>query len=401
MNKISFKTYIQDDYIVKEAVTTIKNIPNLYFKFPKNFENDLTDRADPFVYAFIFLMMQEGGTFEIEGNVSKSVIDNMTMFSTIWSLWRPDDYKKIEIIANEVKDDYRPENKKMITAFSGGLDSAYTAYKYKKGLDKHFKYDLDRAIMILGADISITEKETFNIAFSKSKKMTDDLDVELIPVETNFRLYKSNWEHCFAVVVLAALSFFSKKYFYGVAANGGRIKNFIIPWGMNPVTDRYLSSDTFRFIVDGYEHSRTERANIVKDWKVGLENLRVCWQNKEDLSQNCGHCEKCIRTKLNFLASGVSYLPAMSKQFSIDEIKNNNLISNSVALNLYREIYDYGVKNSSLSPEILKVLKKQLNIWEKNIYKKENSSFKKIKNIFRSFLGIKQKNKFKKVISSK
>ena len=104
---------------------------------------------------------------------------------------------------------------------------------------------------------------------------------------------------------------------------------------MNPVTDRYLSSDTFRFIVDGYEHSRTERANIVKDWKVGLENLRVCWQNKEDLSQNCGHCEKCIRTKLNFLASGVSCLPAMSKQFSIDDIKNDkitDLEANSIAI---------------------------------------------------------------------
>ena len=91
MNKILFKTYIQDDYIVREALTTIKDIPNLYFKFPKKFENDLTDRADPFVYAFIFLMMQEGGTFEIEGNVSKSVIDNIIMFANVWYLWRPDD----------------------------------------------------------------------------------------------------------------------------------------------------------------------------------------------------------------------------------------------------------------------------------------------------------------------
>ncbi len=400
MNKILFKTYIQDDYIVREALTTIKDIPNLYFKFPKKFENDLTDRADPFVYAFIFLMMQEGGTFEIEGNVSKSVLENMIMFANVWHLWRPDDYKEIEIIAQEIKDDYRSENKKMITAFSGGLDSAYTAYKYKKGLDKNFKYVLDRAVMILGADISITDKKIFDIAFAKSKKMNDDLGIELIPVETNFRLYKSNWEHCFAVVVLAALSFFSKKYFYGVAANGGCIKSFVIPWGMNPITDRYLSSDTFRFIIDGYMHTRTERANIVKDWKVGLENLRVCWQNKEDLSQNCGHCEKCIRTKLNFLASGVSYLPAMPKQFSIDDITNDNLVSSSVALNLYKEIYDYGVKNSSLSPEILKVLKKQIGVWDINIYKKENSFFKKFKKKFRSFFGIKQKNKFKKVVSS-
>lgn len=381
MNKISFKTYTKDNYIVKEALTTIKDIPNLYFKFPKKVENDLTDRADPFVYGLAFYMMKEGGSFEIEGNVSKSVIDNMTIFCRIWHIWRPDEYKEIEIIGQEIEDDYRPKNKKMLTAFSGGLDASYTAYKYKKNLDKHFKYDFDRAVMILGADIPVTDKETFDIAFSKAKKMTDDLGIELIPVETNFRQYKNNWEHCFGTVVVASLNFFSKKYFYG-AASDDSIKHYNIPWGMNPLTDRFLSSDTFRFVADGYEHSRIERANIIKDWKVGLENLRVCWQNEEDLSSNCGHCEKCIRTKLNFLAVGISSLPSMPKQFSPDEIGNKYLVKKRGILNFYKETYDYGVENSSLSPEILKILKKQIGIWEKRIYKKENSFFKRLKKLF-------------------
>ena len=370
MNKISFKTYTQDDYIVKESVTTIKSIPGLYFKFPKKVENDLTDRADPFVYALIFHMMSEGGSFEIEGNVSKSVIDNIIRFARIWHVWEPQQYKKIEIVANEIEDDYRPENKKMITAFSGGLDAAYTTYKYKKNLDKRFQYDLDRSVMIFGADISVTDKKIFDVAFSKAKKMTDDLEIELIPAETNCRQYKCNWEHCFGSIVVAVLNFFSKKYFYG-AASDDSIKSYTTPWGMNPVTDSYFSSDTFRFISDGYEHSRTERANIIKDWKVGLENLRVCWQNTKDLSSNCGHCEKCIRTKLNFLVSGVSYLPSMPKQFTPKEIINKHLVSKKETLIFYKEIYDYAVENSSVSPKILKILKKQINIWEKRIYKKE------------------------------
>ncbi len=381
MHKIYFKTYTQDDYIIKEACTTIKSIPNLYFKFPKKVENDLTDRADPFVYALIFHMMSEGGSFEIEGNVSKSVIDNIIRFARIWHVWEPQKYKKIEIVANEIKDDYRPENKKMISAFSGGLDASYTIYKYKKNLDKRFQYDLDRSVMILGADIPVTDKKTFDVAFSKAKKMTDDLGIELIPVETNFRQYKCNWEHCFGSIVIAILNFFSKKYFYG-AASDDSMKTYTIPWGMHPVTDRYFSNDTFRFIADGYEHSRTERANIIKDWKVGLENLRVCWQNTKDLSSNCGHCEKCIRTKLNFLASGISYLPSMPKQFSISDITNKNLVSGIEILKFYKEIYNYAVENSSLSPKILNVLKKQINVWEKRIYKKEKSFFKRLKKLF-------------------
>ncbi|MBR4632140.1 MAG: hypothetical protein IKO48_02325 [Elusimicrobia bacterium] len=393
MNQISFKTYVQDDYIVKEALTTIKNVPNVYFKFPKKVEDDLTDRADPFVYALVFYMMQEGGTFEINGNVSKSVMDNITMFCRIWHIWEPQRYKEVEIIANEIKDDYRPENRKMITAFSGGIDAAYTAYKYKKNLDKRFQYDLDRSVMILGADISITNKKAFDLAFSKAKKMTDDLGIELIPVETNFRQYESNWVHCFGTVIVAIFNFFSKKYFYGAAADDS-VKHYHIPWGMNPITDRYLSSDTFRFIADGYEHSRIERTNVVKNWKACLENLRVCWRNKEDLSSNCGHCEKCIRTKLDFFVLGVKNLPSMPKQFSPDEIADKNLVDRRALLDFYEESYDYGKENSSMSTDMLKLLKEQINIWDKRICKKENSLIikllKKQKNIWRERINKKQ-----------
>ena len=400
MNQISFRTYVQDDYIVKEALTTIKNIPNVYFKIPKKYENDLTDRADPFVYALIFFMMTEGGTFEIKGNVSKSVIDNITMFCRIWHIWRPQKYKEVEIIANEIKDDYRPENRKLITAFSGGIDASYTVYKYKKNLDKRFQYDLDRSVMIFGADIPVTDKKAFDIAFSKAKKMTDDLGIELVPVETNFKQYENNWAHYFAAVVVGTLNFFSKKYFYG-AASDDSVKHYNIPWGMNPITDKYLSSDTFRFIADGYEHSRIERANIIKDWKAGLENLRVCWENKKDFSSNCGHCEKCIRTKLNFLAVGVKYMPSMPKQFSPDELVNKKLVRRRGHLNFYKETYDYAIEHSTLSPKMLKLLKKQIKVWDKRLYREEHSlilkKLKEQKNIWRERINKKENSFFQKI----
>ena len=399
MNKICFRTYEEGEYIIKEANTTIENLPKFYFKFPKNVKEDLTDRADPFIYALIFYMMCEGGKFEIEGNVSKSVLDNITMFCRVWHEWLPQEYKEIEIIANKIEDDYRPENEKMIIAFSGGLDASYTAYKYKKGLDKYYKYDLNRAVMILGADIPVADKKMFDVAFSKAKKMTDDLGIELIPVETNIRQDDCNWEHCFGTTVAAALNFFSKTYFYGAAASDSFVKSFIIPWGTNPVTDRYLSNDTFRFIVDGYEHTRTDRANIIKGWKVGLKNLRVCWKNKKDLSQNCGHCEKCVRTKLNFLVTGVPYLPSMPKQFEYTDILNDKLASTPLKIYYYREIYEYALKNSSLNPELLQLLKKQITIWEKNLYEKENSFSKKAKRALRNFFGIKsKKDKFQRFV---
>ncbi len=360
MTKIFITTSITENQITKSATSDTGLISEIWFKFPKSVEADLTDRADPFVHALIFPMMEQGGHFEIEGTVSKSVLTNMAMFCRIWHIWCPDKYRPITITAQEIADDYRPDNKRMITAFSGGLDAAYTTYKYAKNLDNS-NYQLDKSVMLLGADIPLSERAQFETAFNNAKKMTLDLGVELIPVETNYREGTKDWSYKFGSVILATLEFFSKTYFYG-AASDDSIHHFQTPWGMNPITDQYLTSDTFRFISDGHEHSRTDRASFIKDWKVGLENLRVCWCN-EDKSKNCGKCEKCVRTKLNFMAVGVNHLPSMPNDLTVEELLNNSMIKIPHNILYYQEIYDYARKHHTLSNNWLKLLSSQLTVW--------------------------------------
>lgn len=361
MTKIFITTSITDNQIIKSATSDTGLLPELWFKFPRSVEVDLTDRADPFVHALIFPMMEKGGNFEIMGNVSKSVLANMTMFCRIWNIWCPDKYKPITITAQEIADDYRPNNKRMITAFSGGLDAAYTTYKYAKNLDKDFTYQVDKSVMLFGADIPLSEREQFETAFNNAKKMTSDLGVELIPVETNYREGTKDWSYKFGSVILATLEFFSRTYFYG-AASDDSVHHYALPWGMNPITDQYLTSDTFRFISDGHEHSRTERAAFIKDWKVGLENLRVCWRN-DDKSKNCGKCEKCVRTKLNFMAVGVNHLPSMPNDLTTDELLNDNMIKISHNILYYQEIYNYARDHHTLSSYWLELLSSQLTVW--------------------------------------
>ncbi len=308
---IEIKRYEEGKQLVLAALGDFGKKKKLEFKFPRNEAANITERADPFVHALLFPMMECGGEFEFDTPVSRSVIDNVTRFCRIWNMWLPGRCKPITIHAPLVNDDYRPNNRKLITAFSGGLDAAYTAYKYKNGLDEHFKYDLDKSIMLLGADIPLAERESFVMAFRAAKMMTDDLGIVLIPVETNYReQFDIAWGYCFGSVIAATLEFYNKKYFYGASASDDTVDHFQTPWGTNPVTDAYLASDTFHFMVDGYEHSRTQRAEYIKNWSVGLEHLRVCWRNA-DKSKNCGICEKCVRTMLNFMAVGVSHLPSM------------------------------------------------------------------------------------------
>ena len=363
MHHISLQTYAENGKIVKEAKLDFGGLPTLWFKFPESEKDNLTDRADPFVHALIFPMMKEGGEFVLDGKVSRSVLDNFVMFCRLWNIWFPEIYKPVTLTAEIVADDYRPDNRKMITAFSGGLDAAYTTYKYKKGMDSHFKYDVEAAVMIWGADIPLKDKEQFDAAFAQAKNMTDDIDVRLIPVVTNYREQKGNWSYEYGSVVVACLEFFSKKYFYG-AASDASIHHFALPWGMNPVTDPYLASDTFRFVSDGHEHLRTERAGFIKDWAAGLENLRVCWVNN-DKSKNCGHCEKCVRTKLNFMAVGQNHLPSMPNDLSKQELLEENLLSSKDFIPYYQEIYDYASKHKTMSEDWLKLLQKCLKKWNK------------------------------------
>ena len=121
MHHISLQTYAENGKIVKEAKLDFGGLPTLWFKFPESEKDNLTDRADPFVHALIFPMMKEGGEFVLDGKVSRSVLDNFVMFCRLWNIWFPETYKPVTLTAEVVADDYRPDNRKMITAFSGGL----------------------------------------------------------------------------------------------------------------------------------------------------------------------------------------------------------------------------------------------------------------------------------------
>ncbi len=363
MTKISVSTIEEGDYLVKKAVSDTGRLPELYFKFPKSVAHELTERLDPFVHALIFPMMREGGDFEFTGEVSASLLDNLVHFMQAWSMWCPDSYHTVQISAQEVADDYRPDNRKMISAFSGGLDAAYVTYKYRKGLLSRGGYELDKAVMLLGADIKLYERDDFASAFAGAKKMTDDLGIDLIPVETNFRDYRYKWIHVFPTIVLAALEFFSKNYFYGLQATGDTYLHYQVPFGDNPITDNYLTTDTFRYLSVGREHSRTARARLLGEWKAGIENLRVCYLNEDDKSKNCGVCEKCVRTKLNFLAAGVSHLPSMPTDICRDDLLREELISSAHDIVYYREVYDYAQKHNSLSAEWMAFLRDRLATW--------------------------------------
>lgn len=91
----------------------------------------LTKNCDPFVVATIFLAMSQGTDVLVHGEVSHSLLQNLQEFQPMWSCWRPKHYQQVEITA-DIEQEHSVANRleQAISAFSGGLDSCFTAFRH-------------------------------------------------------------------------------------------------------------------------------------------------------------------------------------------------------------------------------------------------------------------------------
>ena len=94
------------------------------------------------------------------------------------------------------------------------------------------------------------------------------------------------------------------------------------------ITDHLLSGDMMTIVHDGAGYSRTEKAELLLGFPFVVEGLKVCWEGR-DPEKNCGRCEKCLRTRLNFAAAGCNDPPCFSSAF--DEKMLSELVVQSTA----------------------------------------------------------------------
>ena len=68
----------------------------------------------------------------------------------------------------------------------------------------------------------------------------------------------------------------------------------MFPWGSHPISDPLWSIECRQVLHDGADISRSGKIRFIADYPEVMNNLQVCWDN---ISYNCGHCSKCLRTK--------------------------------------------------------------------------------------------------------
>jgi 7-cyano-7-deazaguanine synthase in queuosine biosynthesis len=265
---------------------------------------------DGHVLALLLAIMKQGGTLHVHGPMSVAMLRNLEELQLVWQRWRPDTYHHVDIVPDRLgerkKSTRRP---RAIAAFSGGADSTFTALRHTKVLNENVRYPLTDVMMVHGFDVELQYPHYFERLTQRVQPLLADLGLKLHTIRTNSKNWdRQDWLDSHGLELAACLHMFADDFQFGLIGSCEPYDSMCTPWGSGPVTDHLMSGDRFKIVHDGAGFSRTDKINEIGKHPVACRTLKVCWAGA-DQSDNCGHCEKCTRTMLNFLACGYPVPP--------------------------------------------------------------------------------------------
>lgn len=264
-------------------------------------QDAVVTRGDPFVVAALVLAMREGCDLHVRGApVSASLLRNLDEFQQIWHAWFG--HTVVDLVAEEERDDAPPAA--CVVAFSGGVDSAFSAYSHAMGVVRRGR-DVRAGLMIHGMDIPCADTVGFDGALTRSRRMLASLDLDVISVKTNaWELLTATYSHFPGLGVASALHVVGGGFGAGLLPSTADYAALALPLDSNPMSDWLLGGSSFAIVHDGAAYNRLEKIRRLASWDEATENLRVCLREPRH-DRNCGRCRKCLLTLLEFHVLGI------------------------------------------------------------------------------------------------
>ena len=264
-------------------------------------------RNDHFALIALFPAMQMFDRCVIHGAVSRTLLENLSELTTVWQVWRPEKYRLVQWEADEVVEPSLAGGQRAghLLAFSGGVDATVTLKRYTDGGLGWRNRTIKGALLVHGFDIALTDQESFQRAGERGERITSSVGVPLIRARTNLRELPNEWTDSFAAMLSGVMQVFNETFEGGVFASDEPYAFPKLPWGSNPITNLWLGTERFPIRTDGAEFTRLEKVRLVSTWETAIKNIRVCWEGNIP-GENCGACEKCVRTLLELAVCGIT-----------------------------------------------------------------------------------------------
>jgi hypothetical protein len=184
--------------------------------------------------------------------------------------------------------------------FGGGVDSFYTLWRMRERLT-HLVY-------IEGFDVPLADAGRLAWLGEWNRAVAQECGLDLVVIRSNLRVHRDfrvlPWINGFGGALAAAGHLLRDLCGTAwIAAGGYSAQLDVLGLGMHSDLTPLWSSAAVRFHHHAEETLRCEKVAAIAEWPLARRFLRVCWKHQSS-GLNCGVCEKCVRTQLEFFAAG-------------------------------------------------------------------------------------------------
>lgn len=276
--------------------------------------------VDGFVAGVIFAAMESGENLEVHQPMTLKGIQNLSQFIEAWGNLLPDTYKKIKIHAHTIVNPEPITTNDAISAFSGGVDACFSLLRNAESDWGDASFNIKYVLGVQGFDIPKEKFAEYEELMERVSPIYEQYGCKRLKVWTDIKdQSKQDWDMSHAAQLASCLHIFSEHFSAGLIGSSEPYCDFFGPWGSMPSTDFLLSSGQMDIVHDGAGYSRTEKVERIAKNQVVLDRVKVCYQ--KGFNDNCGVCEKCYRTRLNFLAVGVENPKCFNQPIDYNHIK--------------------------------------------------------------------------------
>jgi hypothetical protein len=308
-------------------------VASIYFNFTCPEPEAFVPRLRPFLLAFLVPAMRVGHPLQFEQPVDQTTLHNLMEWQHAMACWFPGRLRVVPI-----RCPVEPEPPKLVTsrrhaltAFSGGVDSCFTAYRHTVAPETalYRRTQLGAGLMVHGFDIPETEVEVFDSAFSRSEQILDSLGLRAFRLRTNLRTLTTtlgcDWEYETHGIWLAAALACLEPWFERVLIPSSYPYPVLrLPWASSPVTDAFFASAATPVWHDGAACYKLTKVQAMAQHPGIQRCLRVCWEGAQ-MDRNCGHCFKCVATQVCFWLSGVPRPGCFSDPGGLEDVARARL----------------------------------------------------------------------------
>lgn len=284
---------------------------DLYFGVPAEHGEQLSDGPEALLTALAPIAAVSGERRVVADGACPSLAEGVRTAIAWLHHWYPTIVAPVEIQAEGHRVRHPPDLRVAGSLLSGGIDSLSLLAANHGAVPPGHPARIDHCLHVEWAG---SQQDPPHDDRRPLREATEDAGVELTTLESNYRAVFAPpsrgrlplWRNVLHGAAFAGCAHALSNRFRSVTIASSHHVGTIGPSGSHPLLDPNFSSGYLRFAHEPNLRSRFEKTRLVAAWPAGLRTLRVCVgpQEQRRQRQNCGRCEKCVRTAATLRAVG-------------------------------------------------------------------------------------------------